>query len=109
MVYTGAAEVEGLARVLKMLSHRRWLCLVLPIALFAVLLGTTAGVVFHHHAGAAADNCPICHLSHQTVVPAVAHVGNCQLAQTGAGPEPQAGHLVDDSVPRDVPARGPPV
>lgn len=95
--------------MLKVSDHCRLWRLVLPIALLALLLGTTAGVVWHHHAGLTSDNCPICHMSHQTVAPAVANVRMHRPVRTGASPEPQIAHLVEDSVPRDVPARGPPV
>lgn len=91
-----------------MSDHWRLWRLALPIAILVLLLGTTAGVVWHHHTGVVSDNCPICHMSHQTVGAAVAHVRVYRPVRMGAGPEPQAVHLAEDSVPRDVSLRGPP-
>ena len=48
--------------------------LVLPIALLALVLGATLGGIWHHHANAPADTCPICHLSHQAIAPAPASI-----------------------------------
>ena len=91
-----------------MSDQRRIWSLVLPIAILALLLGTTAGMVWHHHMGAAPDNCPICHLSHQAIEPTIANVRVATLVPVGSGPEPQAVRLTPDSVPRDIPPRGPP-
>ena len=107
--YTGGADGQRPLTVLKMSNQWRIWRFVLPIAVLALLLATTAGVVWHHHTCVVSDNCPICHLSHQTVVPTAANVGVHRPVRTGVGPEPQAVHLVRDAVPRDVPARGPPV
>ena len=46
--------------------------MVLPIALLALVLGTTLGEVWHHHANSLPDTCPICQLSHQAIEPPLA-------------------------------------
>lgn len=93
---------------LRMSGQNRIWRLVLPIAILALLLGTTVGMVWHHHVGVSSDNCPICHLSHQAIEPAVASIRVATLVPTGNGPELQPINLPQASVPRDIPARGPP-
>ncbi len=95
--------------VLKMSHQVRLWRLVLPMAILLLLVGTTASAVWHYHTGLVADNCPICHMSHQTVGPSVAHVTVYRPVRMGSRPEPQTVHLVEDCVPCDVPARAPPV
>ena len=63
--------------------------LVFPIALLALVIGTTLGGVWHHHANFLADTCPICHLSHQAIEPPLASARVYILVPTGPGPEPQ--------------------
>jgi hypothetical protein len=91
-----------------MSDQKRIWRLVLPIAILALLLGTTLGVVWHHHAGDSSDNCSICHLSHQVIEPAVAGVRVSTPVPAGFGPEVQPIHVPPASVSRDIPARGPP-
>ena len=83
--------------------------LVIPIAVLALVVGMTMGVVCHHHdANTSAENCPICHLSHQTAEPAVASVGAEILVVKGQRPEPLPPVVVSRLVPPQLPARGPP-
>lgn len=88
--------------------QRRIWCLVFPIALLALVMGTTLGMVWHHHVNSSADTCPICHLSHQAIEPTVANVHIYALVPTGTGPEPQHIGFTPSSIPRHIPARAPP-
>ncbi|HZZ40961.1 MAG TPA: hypothetical protein VFE06_17625 [Acidobacteriaceae bacterium] len=82
--------------------------LVIPIAILALIIGTTLGEVWHRHVNTSPETCPICHLSHQAIEPAVASVRTEILVPEGRGPEP----LETASVPRlvvpQLPARAPP-
>jgi hypothetical protein len=82
--------------------------LVLPIALLALILGTTFGVVWHHHATSSPDNCPICHLSHQALEPAPASARISILIPAGAAPEFQNFEAVLTGTSRQIAARAPP-
>ncbi len=79
--------------------------LVVPIALLALVLGTTFGMVWHHHANTSPETCPLCHL---TIAPSPAETRACTLVPIGAGPEPQYIDFVAQSTPRQIPARAPP-
>ena len=82
---------------------------VIPIAVLAVILGTTLGEVCHHHdANTSAENCSICHLSHQAVEPAAASVGVEILVPRGPRPEPLPSAVVSRLDAPRVPARAPP-
>lgn len=83
--------------------------LVVPIAILALVIGTTLGEVWHRHVNTSPENCPICHLSHQAVEPAVASVRSATLVPDGDGPELLQVILVRGHVVRRVPARAPPV
>lgn len=92
-----------------MFEQRRICRLIFPIAILALLLGTTLGMVWHHHqTESAADTCPICHLSHVAVEPVVADIQVHAPVPTGDALEPQLVRFALSLVPRDVPARGPP-
>jgi hypothetical protein len=82
--------------------------LVLPIALLALILGTTFGVVWHHHANSSPDNCPICHLSHQVLEPAPASARISILIPAGAAPEVQNFDPVSIGARQQIAARAPP-
>jgi hypothetical protein len=82
--------------------------LVLPIALLALVLGATLGGIWHHHANAPADTCPICHLSHQAIAPAPASIRVGIPAPRGPGPEPQRDNFWPSPTIRRLPARAPP-
>jgi hypothetical protein len=83
--------------------------LVIPIAVLALIIGTTLGEVCHHHdANTSAENCPICHLSHQTAEPAAAGVGAEVLVARGPRPEPVPAAVVSRLAAPQVPARAPP-
>jgi hypothetical protein len=89
-------------------SRRTIWRLVFPVALLALLIGTTAGVSWHHHASSSPDNCPICHLSHQAIEPTLASARVSVLIATGRAPEPQHLSFTATGSVRHVPARAPP-
>ena len=80
----------------------------IPVALVLLLMGTTLGVVWHHHATSSPDNCPICHLSHQAVEPAPANARVAVLVATGDAPEAQHLRFVRVLSARQLPPRAPP-
>ena len=83
--------------------------LVIPIAVLALIIGTTLGEVCHHHdANTSAENCTICHLSHQVAERAVASVGEEILVPEGPRPEPLPAAFMSRLVAPLVPARAPP-
>jgi hypothetical protein len=81
---------------------------VLPIALLVLVIGTTLGGVWHRHAISSPDACPICHLSHQAIEPALASTRVYILVPTGPGPEPQHYSSVLNPAAGHIPARAPP-
>jgi hypothetical protein len=81
---------------------------VLPIALLALVMGTTLGGVWHRHAISSPDACPICHLSHQAIEATPANARVYILAPTGPGPEPQHYRFILSPAAAHVPARAPP-
>jgi hypothetical protein len=89
-------------------SRRTIWRLLLPVALLALLIGTTAGVIWHHHASSSSDNCPICHLNHQAIEPALASARVSILIATGPAPEPKRLRFTEANSTRHVPARAPP-
>lgn len=92
----------------KMSDRKRLWRLVFPIALLALVIGTTFGMVWHDHAGSSPDTCPICHLNHQAIEPSVASIRVQALVPTGTDPEPQEISFVTSSSSRRIPARAPP-
>jgi len=82
--------------------------LAFPIVLIALLIGTTVGVIWHHHASSSSDNCPICHFSHQAIEPALATARVSVLVAAGSAPEPQHLRFSAANSTRHVPARAPP-
>jgi hypothetical protein len=82
--------------------------LALPIALLALILGATLGGIWHHHANAPADTCPICHLSHQAIEPPPAGIRVGIPAPRGPGLEPQRDNFSPSPAARRLPARAPP-
>ena len=92
-----------------MAKQKRIWRLVLPMAVLALVLGTTLGMVWHHHAASSSDSsCPICHISHQAIDTPTATVSLAAPVPTGAGPEPQYLTSPSASSPRLIAARGPP-
>jgi len=79
---------------------------VIPIALLVLLLGSTLGVVWHHHGNSSSDSCSLCHL---VIAPSAAGIRACVLVPKGAGPEPQYRSFIARSAARQIPARAPPV
>jgi hypothetical protein len=89
-------------------QKRIWRLLV-PIAILALVIGTTLGVVWHHDANpSSSDTCPMCHLGHLAVEPSVAAVQVHVLVPTGAGPEPQHVSVTVSFSSRHLPSRAPP-
>jgi hypothetical protein len=82
--------------------------LVLPIALLALVIGTTLGGIWHHHVNAPADNCPICHLNHQALEPAPVSIRVCTPLTAESRPEPQQDNFAPHPAIRRIPVRGPP-
>lgn len=82
--------------------------LVIPIAILALIIGTTLGEVWHRHVNTSPETCPICHLSHQAVEPAVASVCTEILIPDGPGLEPLESTSVPRLVAPQLPARAPP-
>jgi hypothetical protein len=82
--------------------------LVIPIAILALLIGTTLGEVWHRHVNTSPETCPICHLSHQAVEPAAASVRVEMLVPEGPGPEPLQTASLSRLVAPRLPARAPP-
>ena len=89
-------------------DHEQIWRLVLPIALLALVVGATLGGIWHHHANAPADTCPICHLSHQTIAPPPANIRVGIPAPRGFGPEPERLDFTPRLAARRLPARAPP-
>jgi hypothetical protein len=82
--------------------------LVIPICILTLVIGTTLGRMWHRHTNTSAETCPICHLSHQVVEPAVADTSGDLLIKEEPGPEPLALESISYLVTRQVPARAPP-
>jgi hypothetical protein len=91
-----------------MSDQKRLWRLVLPIALLALVIGMTCGMVWHNHASSSPDTCPICHLSHQAIeIPAVS-IRIHHLVPAGSDPEPQRISFTTSSTLQRIPARAPP-
>jgi len=82
--------------------------LVVPIAILTLILGTTLGEIWHRHVNTSSETCPICHLSHQAVEPAVPTVRAGLLIPEGPALESQEVFSVSRSGAPRVPARAPP-
>jgi hypothetical protein len=89
--------------------NRNWAWrLVIPITVLALVIGTTLGEVWHRHLNTSAENCPICHLSHQAPEPAVTTVRAEILVPEGRALElPEVASIPRLVVPQ-VPSRAPP-
>lgn len=82
--------------------------LVIPIAVLALVIGTTLGEICHRHVNTSPETCPICHLSHQAAEPAVGGVRIEILVPEGPRLEPlETASAPHTAAPR-VPARAPP-
>jgi len=97
MTVTGKQSVEN--------SVKR---LMIPIVLLALVIGTTLGSVWHRHLNSSPEACPICHLSHQAVEPAMLNVRAEILVPEGPAPEPQEIASLSRLVVPRLPARAPP-
>ncbi|HEX3967522.1 MAG TPA: hypothetical protein VHW70_06115 [Edaphobacter sp.] len=82
--------------------------LLLPIALIVLLVGTTVGEVWHHHANFSPSTCPICHVSHQAIEPPVSGARAMTLIPSGPGPEPVHYRFIPSLAARHIAARAPP-
>jgi hypothetical protein len=88
-----------------MLYRLRLWHVVLPVVLIALLMATTMGMVWHHHARNTADGCTLCHLA---IAPAAAGAGVCEpvleAAEYFARDDGFHPHFAAD----EMPARAPP-
>jgi hypothetical protein len=93
-----------------MRGHRSTRCLIVAVALLALLVvATTLGGVWHHHANSSSEaNCPICHLNHQPIERPLASNRTPTLASVGPGPEPRETDFAPSLIARRIPARAPP-
>jgi hypothetical protein len=82
--------------------------LIVPMAILALVLGSTLGMVWHQHVDSASDTCPICHMSHQAVEASVADVHLRALVLTDDEFAPQPISFPPSFTPRLTPPRGPP-
>jgi hypothetical protein len=89
-------------------GQKRLWYLVLPIALLALVIGTTVGELWHHHANFSPGTCPICHVSHQAIEAPEASARATILVPTGPGPEPERYSFTPSSAARHIAARAPP-
>ncbi len=78
---------------------------VVPLVLLVLVLGTTFGMVWHHHDNSSTENCPLCHL---TIAPSLAGVRACTLVLVGAGPKVQYVEYIAQTASPNIPARAPP-
>ena len=102
-LYSGSVQCPS-----KVSEQKRILRTGLPIALLALVIGTTLGGVWHRHAISSPDACPICHLSHQAIQPTLASTRVYILVPTGPGPEPQHYSFILIPAAAHIPARAPP-
>ena len=89
-------------------KHRTIRRLAVPVALLALLVLTTVGCVWHHHASSADTNCSICHLNHQVIERPLAVDRTPALALLGAHPDPFEPEFVSGPAVSRIPARAPP-
>jgi hypothetical protein len=82
--------------------------LVALIAILAVVIGTTAGELWHRHVNCSPETCPICHLSHQAVELPVAAASAQTLVIAGQRTEPSRPAFPARFVVSHLPVRAPP-
>lgn len=81
----------------------------IAIAIVAVMLATTAGMVWHTHVHTSEANCVICHLSHQPITNALSFSPTLpNFAAVGAQPEPEEAPAAQSPLIARVPTRAPP-
>lgn len=79
------------------------------VAILAVMLATTAGMVWHTHVHTSEANCVICHLSHQPITNALSFSPALPIfAAVGAQPEPEEVLAAQNPLIARVPTRAPP-
>jgi len=84
-------------------------CLLVPVALIVLLvLVTTLGSVWHHHANSSESNCSICHVNHQPMERPFDSDRTPALAQLGFRPEPSEPAFIPTPLAPRLPARAPP-
>jgi hypothetical protein len=79
-----------------------------PVALFALLVLTTVGCVWHNHASSMDTNCSACHLNHQVMERPLAADRAPALALLGSHPDPLEPEFVSGPAVLRIPARAPP-
>lgn len=82
--------------------------LVVPIVLLALVLGTTLGETWHHHASFSSGACPICHVSHDAIEPPVVGARGAILFPSGPGPELPGCSFTLRLAAQHIAARAPP-
>jgi len=89
----------------RMSDHKRICSVLVPVVLLVLVLGTTLGMVWHHHTNSSPETCPLCHL---TISPSLDGVRACIMVPVGAGPE--AGYIayIPEIKSSRIPARAPP-
>lgn len=88
-------------------GKRAWRVVAL-VAILAVVIGTTAGELWHRHVNCSPETCPICHLSHQVVELPVAAASTQILVPAGRQTEPPRPTVIARFVVSHLPARAPP-
>jgi hypothetical protein len=73
-----------------------------------LVVATTTGSLWHHHADSKEASCPICHLSHQPIAPTL--VADSTPDLTPLGKQPDVLEPADAPAPSllHIPARAPP-
>jgi len=88
-------------------GKRAWRVVAL-VAILAVVIGTTAGELWHRHVNCSPETCPICHLSHQVVELPVAAASTQILVPAGRQTESPRPTVTARFVVSHLPARAPP-
>lgn len=86
-------------------GQTRFWRLIVPLALLVLVLVTTFGMAWHHHAGSSPETCPLCHL---TIAPSLPGVSGCSLIPIGEEPEALYISFIAQSASPQIPTRAPP-
>ncbi|MDE3108671.1 MAG: hypothetical protein KGL02_01910 [Acidobacteriota bacterium] len=94
--------------MLKRRPVRLFLATIALLLMPLLVVATTTGSVWHHHADSNEASCPICHLSHQPIAPTLAVDHAPDLAPLGKQLDvPEPAEAPTPSILR-IPARAPP-
>jgi hypothetical protein len=100
--------MAGYEPPLKMSDQKRICRLVLPIAILALVIGTTFGEVWHRHISSSPETCPICHMSNLAVELPLSNVRPFLLVPAVYRLEPQRFSFHSRPAILRIPARAPP-